>query len=81
MGKKKYVKNCNFHLLCTSIALHETVLSDSGVKKVSIGTSRRLFQKSRGILPSTIDNMSKYVTASRTRVGKGDFSPISPQLL
>ena len=30
---------------------------------------------SRGILPGTADRMSKYVTASRTGVGKGDCSP------
>ena len=41
----------------------------------------RLFEKSTGILPGTADSMSKYVTASRSRVGKGDGSPISPPLL
>ena len=38
-----------------------------------------LFEKSMGILPGTIDRMSKYVTASWT--GVGNCSPISPPLL
>ena len=42
----------------------------------------KLFEKRRGMLPVTINRMSKYVTASRTRVGKGDWSPIkSPPVI
>ena len=37
-----------------------------------------IFKKSRRIFPGTVDRMSKYVTASKTRVGKGDCSPIKP---
>ena len=33
------------------------------------------FEKSRGILPGTIDRMSKYVTASGPEWGKGDCGP------
>ena len=42
----------------------------------------QLFEKSRGILPGTVDRMSKYVTALGPEWGKGDCGPFeSPAVI